>query len=170
MFGKPFNKGKKGSIILFSQICLEMYSSETESTENLLKIYIDGITEPTNVSCDFCSKQNVIYKKVIKSFPLLLNISLPQNIKSNFEINRNIKIEINENKYIEYTLSGIIYFGDGHFTSSVFMRNAPDKIYFYDGMARDGHFIQKNYHDINKNTDLTGRALHWAIYSLRYIN
>jgi len=138
-------------------------TNESKNVTELLNNYIDGIVSKANINvlikCQKCNKKNIIYKRIIKSFPLLLQI-ITNGIDYNLETSIQI---IHDEKVINYVLAGIIYGNGTHFTSSIFMENR-NKLFYYDGMVDNGKFQKSPNNKRDFNTDLMGRKIDCVIY------
>lgn len=158
-FGKAFQYKVEGNLYNNGPVVFTLKSIAPSASIGI-KNYPIGINSKPDVktiSCNSCESKNILYKKVMKGFPLLL--LLEHNLQR-FTFEHNLELQDENDKIVFYKLIGIIY-GDGtHFTASIFMNN--NKSFFYDGMVDDGLLTDSPQGDFSK--DLKGRQIDSLIY------
>jgi len=108
-----------------------VYVSEYKTTSEWLSSQSVANATARSRSCSTCEEQLLLKHVYIEPPPL---IALEWN-GLDIYINSSVSIDVDGTRK-EYCLKGVIYFGDGHFTSVVALEDG--QLWFYDGMEHRG--------------------------------
>ncbi|KAJ4488808.1 hypothetical protein C8J55DRAFT_423376 [Lentinula edodes] len=129
---------------------LTLHSSLLDSTEpyDSISDWIHHHYHTTRHKCSSCNTNiHILYSMNVYPPIIAFQLSQPDQGKDIPYIEMTLTVQDASNKNQKYSLSGIIYFGEAHYTARIIDQDG--KVWYYDGIADNGRFSYNG----NINTD-----------------